>query len=600
MIVMKEEEIAWDLSHLFKNQNDPRIDEVIQHLEKKADQFVENYKGKIKSPDFKAKDLLYLFQQQEAFEANMDELMTYAYILYDANMNIPESETLKNKTVQFATELSQKLTFLELEVGKFVYQNEELYKDPLLKNYKHYLEKVRRKVPHLLSELEEQLILEKDQFGIMQWSQLQGKWLGTRKFKVIVEGEEKILSYNDANSLLSHPDRNTRISADKSIYATLGKDEYIFSTALRNICADWMKTVERRHYDNAIHDSLIINDSSHQIIKSLMETVEKNVDVYRRYMHLKAKLLNLPKLNYADVLAPLLETPKKVYSWQETKKLILEAYEKFDTEFSHYAREMFDKNHIDASTRDGKRNGAYCSSWYNGKSAFILMNYTGQLREISTLAHEMGHAIHDYLAMKNQTYFNLHPGYTVAECASIFGELLLTDLLLETSESDVIKKTILANLLDEAGMAVFQVSARFWFEQNLYDAITRKEYLDGQTICKSWVNGRDKIYGDSVDFLDELIWEWTMKPHYFRVGLRFYNYPYVYAQLFVYALYQKYKTEGKSFIPKFKKLLSSGGSLSPEELGKIVGLDISKPEFWELGIKQYEEFVNQLEKLIKT
>jgi len=595
---MKEENIVWDLSGLFSNQKDPKIDKVIDNLEKEAEQFVREYKGKIKAPDFKAKDLLNLFQRQEAFEAEMDELLTYSHILYDANMTVPESEELKNKTIQFATEISQKLTFLELETAKFVHENDELVKDPLLANYKHSLEKIKRRVPHLLSELEEQLILEKDQFGIMQWSQLQGKWLGTRKFEVMVEGEPKILSYNDANSLLSHPDRDTRISAIKSIYSTLGKDEYIFSTALRNICGDWMKIVERRKYDNALHDSLITNDASEQIIRNLMKTVEKNVDVYRRYLSLKAKLLNLPKLNYADVLAPLLEAPKKEYSWQETKQLILESYGKFNEEFAGYVEDMFKNNHIDATVRDGKRNGAYCASWFKGKSAFIFMNYTGQLREIFTLAHELGHAIHDYLAMGAQTFFNTHPGYTVAECASIFGELLLTDLLLEKSDSDVIKKTILASVLDEAGMAVFQVSARYWFEEGLYDAISRKEYLDGQMICKNWLAGRNKIYGDSISFDKELDWEWTMKPHYFRVGLRFYNYPYVYAQLFVYALYQKYKTEGKAFIPKFKKLLTAGGSLSSVELGKIVGLDITKSEFWELGIKQYDDFTTELEKLV--
>ncbi|MFX1496057.1 MAG: M3 family metallopeptidase [Promethearchaeota archaeon] len=595
---MTAQKIAWDLTGLFKSHKDPKIDSLIENLKKDAANFVQNYKGKIKKPEFTNKDLLALFKKIEEFDANLDEFGTYAHILYDANMKIPESEILKNKMLQFSTEIAKKLAFLELEIGKYVYQNKDLIDDNLLQNYKHYLEKIRRRQPHLLSEIEEQLILEKDQFGIIQWSQLQAKWLNTRKFEVKVMGEDKILSYNDANSLLSHPDRDTRISAQRSIYSKLGKDEYIFSSALRNICEDWMKTVNRRKYDNAVHDSLITNDTSQEVIENLMKTIEKNANVYRRYMNLKAKLLKLPKLNYADALAPLLEAPEKKYTWQETKNLVIEAYNKFDEEFAGYAHDMFNKNHIDASTRDGKRNGAYCASWFKGKSAFIFMNYTGQLREIFTLAHEMGHAIHDYLSMNTQTYFNIHPGYCTAECASIFGELLLTDLLLKKSDSDIVKRTILANVLDEAGMAVFQVSARFWFEQNLYDAIKKNEYLDGQTIAKYWVAGRDMIYGDAVDFFNELIWEWTMKPHYFRVGLRFYNYPYVYAQLFVYALYQKYKAEGKSFIPKFKKLLSSGGSLSSVDLGKIVGLDITNAEFWELGIKQYEEFVNQLEKLI--
>ena len=595
---MTKEEIAWDLSKLFSGPDDPKIDKLIESSKIQVEQLIKDYKGKIKAPDFKAKDLQKLFQRQEEFEANLDELITFAHILYDADMQITEHEALKNKTIEFGTEISKKLTFLELEIGKFVYENKELVDDPILQNYRHYIEKIARSYPHLLSEIEEQLILEKDQYGVNQWSQLQGKWLNTRKFHVMVEGEEKILSYGEAYILLRHPDRETRISADKSIYSTLGKDEYIFSTALRNICGDWMKTVERRKYDNDLHHSLIVNDTSQEIIESLMKTIEENAHVYQRYLKLKAKLLKLPRLNYADVLAPLLEMPDKKYTWDETKKLILEGYQNFDKEFAEIAADMFEKRHIDASIRMGKRNGAYCASWYKGRSAFILLNFAGQMGEIYTLTHELGHTIHDYLAADKQTYLNLHPGYTTAECASIFGELLMTDFLLETSDSDSFKKAILAHVLDDSGMAAFQVSARYWFEHSLYNALKNNEYLDGQTISKLWVAGRDKIYGDSVDFFDELIWEWTMKPHYYRVGFRFYNYPYVYAQLFVYALYQVYKTEGKDFAPKFKKLLASGGSVSPKELGKIVGLDITKPEFWKLGIKQYEDFVNQLEELM--
>ncbi|MFX1316592.1 MAG: M3 family metallopeptidase [Promethearchaeota archaeon] len=596
---MNESQIAWDLTELFTSHDDPKIDEIIKNLNKIVEDFIKEYKGKIKTTNFTADDLLKLFKKQEDFESSMSEIMTFAYISYDANMEVSESEALKDKVTQFSTEVYKKLAFLELEIGKYVYENERLIQDPLLQNYKHYLEKIRRAYPHLLSEIEEQLILEKDQFGIREWSQLQGKWLNTRKFKVMVEGVDKILSYGEANSLLSHPDRSTRISADKSIYNKLGENEYIFSTALRNICGDWMKMSTRRKFDNPMHSSLIINDTTQEIIENLMTAVEKNVNIYQRYMKLKAKLLKLPKLNYADVLAPLLETPDKKFSWQEAKSLVLEAYNNFDEKLTNYARDMFERNHIDASIRKGKRNGAYCASWYKGKTAFILMSYAGQMREIYTLIHELGHAIHSYIASREQTYLNLHPGYTVSETASTFGELLLTDLLLEKSESDIEKKIILAQVLDEAGMTVFQVSARLWFEQNLYDAISRGEYLDGQKISKYWVAGRDKIYEDSIDFFDELIWEWTMKPHYFMTGIRFYNYPYVYAQLFVYALYQTYKKEGKKFVPKFKKLLATGGSLSPEELGSIVGLDVTKPDFWELGIKQYKEFVDELEELMK-
>ena len=595
---MTKEEIAWDLSRLFTGHDDPKIDKLIDKSKAQVDQFIQDYKGKIKTPEFSAGDLNKLFKRQEEFETDLDELQTFAHILYDANMQITEHEALKNKTIGFLTEVSQKLTFLELEVSKFVYENKDLLNNPQLNNYKHYMEKIVRAYPHLLSELEEQLILEKDQFGVNQWSQLQGKWLNTRQFRVMVENKEQILSYGEADSLLRHPDRDTRISADKSIYSTLGKDEYIFSTALRNICCDWMKTVERRKYDNALHHSLIVNDSEQEIIENMMKTVEQNAHVYQRYLKLKAKLLNLPRLNYADALAPLPEISKKKFTWNEAKELVLKTFERFNKEFAEIATEMFEKRHIDASIRMGKRNGAYCANWYKGKSAFILLNFAGQIGEVYTLGHELGHAIHDYLASEEQTLLNFHPGYTTAECASTFCELLLTDYLLETSESDSFKKAVLAHVLDDAGMAAFQVSARYWFEEGMYNAIKNNEYLDGELISKLWLVGRNKIYGDSIDFFEELKWEWTMKPHYYRVGFRFYNYPYVYAQLYVYALYQIYKSEGKSFAPKFKKLLANGGSVSPKELGKLVGLDITKPDFWKLGIKQYEDFVNQLECLI--
>jgi oligoendopeptidase F len=349
-----------------------------------------------------------------------------------------------------------------------------------------------------------------------------------------------------------------------------------------------------------MHDSLLLNDTTQEIIDNLMNSIESGVGVYRKYLKLKAQILNLPNLNCADVKAPLPIAPHKNYSWEQAKELAIQAYDKFDPEFSNIVKDMFDRNHIDASPRDGKTNGANCAAWYKGKSAYILMTYTGELNEIFTLIHELGHAIHDYLAIEAQTHSNFHPGYTAAEVASTFGELLVTDLLLETSESKEEKMGILAHVLDDAGQAAFQVSARVWFEQDLYKAIESGENLDGETISKYWCAGRDRIYGDSVEWFEEMDWEWTMKPHYFIPNFRFYNYPYVYAQLFVYALYQTYKKEGKEFVPKFKKLLAAGGSLSPEELGNIVGLDITKQDFWDLGIKQYEDFVTQLETLTKN
>ena len=599
LIIMSNTEITWDFSELYTGIDDPKISSDMENLTKRADDFETRYRGNIKKPNFTAKDLLQLFEEIEQFLVDEEEIGLLARNSYNANMLLPKTKALLNKFENFNTTTSKKMAFLDLEIAKFVYENPELIEDEILKDYSHYLQTLKREYPHKLSEAEEKLILEKDQFGVKEWSKLQSIWLTTRDYKVMVEGKEQVLTYGDANSLLSHPDRDTRISANKAIYGLLGENQEIFSTALRNICGDWVKMSERRKHDNPMHDSLIVNDLTQDVIENLMKAImEDGVKVYRRYLRLKAKLLNLPKLNCADVVAPLINVPHKKYSWQEALTLLFEALGRFDEQFVEYAKDMVDRKHIDAASRKGKRNGAYCDGWYKGKSAYILETFKGNLKEVYTLIHEMGHAIHDYYATRNQSYLNFHPGYCIAECASTFGELLMTDLLLEKSESNEEKMAILAHVLDDAGQAAFQVSARYFFEHDLYKTLEKGDNLNGETIAKYWTAGRDKIYGDSVDWFEEMDWEWAMKGHYFIPNFRFYNYPYVFAQLFVYALYQTYKQEGKEFIPKFKQLLSSGGSKTPQELAALVGLDISKADFWKLGIKQYQAFVDELENLM--
>jgi oligoendopeptidase F len=259
---------------------------------------------------------------------------------------------------------------------------------------------------------------------------------------------------------------------------------------------------------------------------------------------------------------------------------------------------MFQKCHIDATPRFGKRNGAFCAGYYKGKSAYILQNFNGTLTDVFTLAHELGHATHDWYSSRNQTLLNMNVPSTVAETASIFGELLLTDLLLNGAKSDEERKALLCLVLDEAGMTTFQVTARVWFEQALYASIERGEFLDYKTICSHWTTSRDRIFGDAVTWFPEMHAEWTMKPHYFMANYRFYNYPYVYAQMFVYSLYERYLEEGKAFVPKLVKALSAGGSISPVEIGEIVGLNVTAPNFWSGGIKVFERFIVDIEKIV--
>jgi oligoendopeptidase F len=186
----------------------------------------------------------------------------------------------------------------------------------------------------------------------------------------------------------------------------------------------------------------------------------------------------------------------------------------------------------------------------------------------------------------------------VAETGSIFGELLLTDLMLSQSKSNQERKAVICKVLDRANVSVFLATSRALFERSLYDAIKRGEFLDYKTICRYWVEARTRIFQDAVDFPNQAEVAWAYVHHYYMPNFRFYNYPYTYAQLFVYALYQKYLEEGKGFVPEFKKALSAGCSISPVDIGKIVGLDITDAHFWPLGLKQYEHFLEELEKIV--
>ena len=462
-------------------------------------------------------------------------------------------------------------------------------------------EKLRRRVPHKLTETEEKLVIEKDQFGVSAWEQLQGKWLGTRAFEVEVEGKRKALSFTEASGLFAHPDRATRESAHKSICGLLEKDGEIFSSALRNVCSDWQSICERRKYSSPMYASLIANDIDEQTIDNLLKTVESHAGVHRRYLNLKARIMGLPKLGGHDLSAPLPDAVDTKFDYERAEALVIETYSRFDEEFSSIAKDMIARNHIDSSPRLGKQAGASCASWFSGKSSFIIQSFNRTLPDVYTFVHEMGHAIHGYYTIRNQTILNGSFDYfpmVVAETASTFGELLLTDLLLENAQSEKEKKEILCRVLDEAGLAAFRQTFRVWFERSLYDAVKRGEFLDHETISKYWTGARNKIYGKDVDWLDEMKTEWARVPHHYLANFRFYSYPYVYAQLFVYALYQEYLREGKAFVPKFKRTLSAGSSISPVEIGKIVSLDVSDPCFWELGMKQYEHFVEELEKIV--
>ncbi len=593
---MTKDEMIWDLSQLVESTDPTSIQKKLESMVTEAEKARDTYHGKIGG--FDAKGVLELLEMKDAYKLKFEGVNMYCRLMYSADSTDDVAKQLNDAARRASMRVDQALAFIDIELGKLLAANPSLVADPALAEYKHYLERILRRVPHMLSEAEERLIITKDKNGINAWQMFQSDWLSTRTFDIEIEGETKTLPYGEIIGLYQSPDRDLRKRANQIVYEDLGKDEIIWASAIRAVCEDHLQTSKLRKYPTPMTQSLIANDVDQQTIDSLVNTIEKNVDLYQRYLGLKAKLMGLHKLANYDIIAPLPGASKMDHTWREARKEVVDAYMGFDEEIGGWVDEMFEKRHVDGEVRKGKSSGAFCASWLAGKTAYILQSFNRKMRDVYTQAHELGHAVHAYLGSRAQKPSNYEIGSCIAETGSIFGELLLTERLLSKAKTKKEKQAILANVLDQFGMTAFQVSARVLFEQSMYDTIERGEFLDGETVAKLWAAARDKIYGDSVDWLEVMKWEWTMKPHYYIANYRFYNYPYVFAQLFVFALYRLYKEQGESFVPKLKKLLAAGSSKSPRELGAELGLDITDETFWEKGMKQAEEFIDMLEETL--
>ena len=593
---MTTQEMIWDLSQLVGSTDSASIKKKLEEMVAEAEKVRNDYRGKIGVLD--AKGVSELLESRDALTLKNEGAVKYCFLMYAANSTDETAKQLNDAARRAMMRVGQKLAFVDIELGKLVVARPGMVKDSKLTEYRHYLERLLRRVPHMLSETEEQLVIVKDKNGINAWETLQSDWLSTRMFQIEVKGEKKTLPYGQMVGFYQNPDRDLRKRAYQTVYETVGKDEIVWASAIRSVCEDHTQMCELRKWQAPMTQSLIDNDVDEQAITSLMKTIEKSAKLYQKYLQLKAKLMNLSKLANYDLMAPLPKTPETTYAWADSRKEVTEAYAEFDQQIGDWIGEMYQKRHLDGEVRKGKTAGAFCASWLAGKSAYILQSFNGRMMDMYTQAHELGHAIHAYLASRAQKPSNCEVGSCIAETGSIFGELLLTEKLLKKAKTKEEKQAILAIILDEFGMAAFQVSARVFFEQTLYDSIKKGQFLDGETVAKLWQAARDKIYGDAVEWLEAMKWHWTTTPHYYMANYRFYNYPYVFAQLFVYALYRLYKEQGKKFVPKLKALLAAGSSKSPRELSLELGLNVADPKFWEKGMKQAEEFIDMLEKTI--
>jgi len=483
-------------------------------------------------------------------------------------------------------------------LGKLVQDRFELHKSPELINYRHLLDRSYQNLPYILSQVEEELIAEKDNNGISALSQLRESWVASQVLDVEIGGKKQALSMNQASSLLSSENRETRRIVSEAYYESFARDKLLHGTALRAICADHVNMTRRRKRPSFMTQSLIDQDVDEQTITTLLKTLEDEASSFQKYLHLKAVHLGYDRLLSYDVVAPWFSQSFWKSDWTNMKSSIIEAYDAFDDEIGNHVRSLFTDRRIDSEDKRGRRGGGFHWGCYEQKTSFIFITYNGTLSNAYTLAHELGHSVHHYFMNRHQSYLNTDASSCVSETGSIFGELLFTEQLLKECDNDELRIAILANVLNRFYRMSFSLGTFALFENSIYDAIGSGKILDADRACEIMRTTRQRIFGDAVEWAKNSDYAWAMMGNLYRPNFRFYNYSYSFAQLLVFALFKDYKQNPSDFKERFKRLLSRGGSMSPRDQIAELGYDITKPDFWKLGIKQAESFLDDLKKLI--
>jgi len=587
--------IRWDLSELFAAHDDGRIEEMLNECRARAEAFAGQYRVAMEKPETLSADILLEALEQLAtiYEA-LGRVGSYAGLLYAADTAKPEHQDLEQRVEQRSTEIRNRLLFFELAWLKIEEEIAgKLINDPELQSYQHYLTSLRRYRPHTLSELEERLINEKDNTGRNAFGRLFSEMTSSLSFKLERAGQTEELNLSQILSLLHEPERDLRRQAMDTLYQGLAQHGQVLTFIYDTLIQDNLTMDRLRHYPTPIAQRHLSNEIDATAVQTMMEVAEANYHLAQDYFRLKAKLLQLPRLALYDQYAPVGKEVRP-FVYEQAKQVILDAFGAFDPTFRRLATDFFAKNWIDAEIRQGKRGGAFCASPTPKLHPYILCNYDDNLRDVMTVAHELGHGLHGCLSRK-QNYFNYDTPLTTAETASVFAEMLVFDNLLAQQTDPQARIALLAGKIEDIFATVFRQNVLTRFEELAFTARNEKR-LTPDTLGKLWLDANGKYYGDAVEMPAGYRWGWSYIPHF--IHSRFYCYSYVFGQLLVLALYRMYKDQGKSFVPKYLALLEAGGSATPEELLKPLGVNTHKAEFWQKGFEEVKELLSQLRALI--
>jgi oligoendopeptidase F len=589
---MEGQSVTWDLTDLYPTPEEVAWADDLSRGVERARQFHAAHQGSDLSL-FCPAAFLQALKEYESIQEEGVKPFLYASLLFSEDSQNSKYKNLLQKAKEQWNELENQLLFFRLALIRLPQEKlQELLSHPPLKAYEHALHFLRRFQPFTRGEKEEEIFSRKNLTGRSAFTTLFDEFTGSFTFRLDVEGEEKELTGSQMLSLLYSPDRSLRERAFRTFLTRHGENHLVLGSIFNSLVLDAQVEDDLRGYQGPMHRVHLENEIYPETVELMMEVTENQYSLAQEYFQVKACLLGLPKLRNFDLYAPLPSSPRKI-PFEEARGLLLQSFQGFHPLFGQIAGEFFGNRWIDAPPRKGKYGGAFCSGMTPSLHPYILLNYTGNLRDVLTLAHEMGHGIHFYLARK-QTLMSFDPPLTLAETASVFGELVMTQALFQEEKDPTVRLALLCIEIEDMIATIFRQNVLTRFEQQVYQR-RRDRLLSSEEIGDLWWGANARLFGDSVEMIPEYRWGWAYISHF--IHSRFYCYSYIFGELVSLALFQKYEEEGSSFLNRLVELLERGGSGSPQELLKKAGADIGREDFWEKGFRVIRQLIDELKSL---
>jgi len=584
-VQLQTAKVVWNLTDLYSSPDCRELSDDLSRCEEQAVSLRKTYENRVSK--LVPGELLTLVTALEELETRQGRVATYAYLNFATNTKDAAASGLLQKIREFVSRIGRETVFFELEWN----QVEEKAAAKLLaagelRHYRHYLRSLRRYAPHQLSKVEEILLLEKAPTGRGSWTNLFDKVMGHLQFGKRRRNEEEVLTD------LYDADRRVRRQAARELTGGLKSQLHVLTHIFNTILADKMIDDRLRSYGSWVSSMNLYNELEDRTVEVLIKAVTDRYDIVKRYYLLKRRLLKMKELTDFDRYAPLPHLPKKVIPWPEGKELVLKAFTDFSPEMGEIAGRFFAGKWIHAPILEGKRGGAFAHPCVPEVHPYVMVNYAGTLRDVSTVAHELGHGVHQFLAAKNG-YYNSDTTLVLAETASVFAELLLFRSQLELLDDPGERRAFTCQKLESIFATVFRQVAMNRFEQRIHNGRRDSGELSAGELSAHWLASQREMFGDSVKLTDDYgVW-WSYIPHF--LSTPGYVYSYAFGELLVLALYNRYLLDREGFVPLYLELLSRGGSDTPYKLLQPFGIDLNDPEFWQGGLTIIEKMLAEVE-----